>query len=82
MNYEYLQWGSFNHDDFIIGPSDFSFSANPHIKKIIACSRGLEDNLIQHSMNEKKSIKLTTKVFYNYYHIILHYILETNVEFV
>ncbi len=62
MNYEYLQWGTFTQDDFIIGPGDICFNNNPDLKKIVACSRGLEDNLIQHSVNEKKSLKLTTKV--------------------
>jgi hypothetical protein len=70
-----LQWGSFTQDDILIGPGAESSINSFNYKKIIFSSRELEDNLIQHSVNEKKSIKLNTKVCELYFKNIL----ETNV---
>jgi hypothetical protein len=57
-----LQWGNFSYEDILIGPGDFSSINNSNYKKIIFCARELEDNLIQHSVNEKKSMKINAKV--------------------
>ncbi len=55
-----------------------------HLKKMVSFSRGLDENLIQHSLNEKKSLKLTSKVIT----YLLYYFLRkpigtcTSVEYV
>jgi hypothetical protein len=46
-----------------MGPKEMTFmSQSKHLKKMVSFSRGLDENLIQHSLNEKKSLKLTSKV--------------------
>lgn len=64
INYEYLQWSNMNSYDFILGPENYGSITNQDYKKLLSYSRGLEENLIQHSLNEKKAVKLMTKVIF------------------
>jgi hypothetical protein len=52
----------FSPDDFLLGEGDSGMIKNSFQKKIVFYSRGLEENLIQHSVNTKRSIKLISKV--------------------
>ena len=56
ISYDTLNWCNVNIDDFYIGINE-STSYSPNYKKIINNSRGFEDNLLQHSLNDKYSMK-------------------------
>lgn len=56
ISYDTLNWCNVSIDDFYIGIND-STSYSPNYKKIINNSRGFEDNLLQHSLNDKYSMK-------------------------
>lgn len=53
LTYEDLKWASLISDDFLIGPNNSSLIQNIEFKKFFNFSRGLEENLIVHSINEK-----------------------------
>lgn len=65
LNYEYLQWGIFNSEDFFIGPGDIGYYNGSLHKRIIFSSRGIDENVILHSVNEKKLVKFINKVIRN-----------------
>lgn len=62
MNYEYLQWGLFNNEDFFVGPGDYGYYNGSLHKRIMFSSRGIDENVILHSVNEKKLVKFINKV--------------------